>query len=187
MIYPNYKGKFSDVVAMMTYGDDVKMSVKVGFDDYNHTNIQKMFESFGIKYTMAEKDAESVPFITHEEADFLKRKSRWEPRYRYVEEDGTVHNGMWIAMLDEASCFKSLHCNLASKEQSQEEVAIQCIEGQCREWWFYGKEHFEFRHNQMKEVVRRLGWDNFMSESFWSGYEAREASWLDRNGVELIE
>ena len=182
-IYPHYKGRFSEAVALTTYGDDVKMSVREGFDEFNHTRIQQEFEKQGITYTMAEKDAESIPFIDHEVADFLKRKSRWESQYCYIDSEGKTNKGMWIAMLDEDSIFKSLHSNLKSKTQTQEEVAVQCIEGAMREWWFYGKEIFDLRHKQMQEVVNTLGWTNYMSEAFWSSFELREAEWMEGNCV----
>jgi hypothetical protein len=185
-IYLNFKGRYADVVALMTYGDDVKMSVHNDFSLYNHTNIQLEFNKQGIEYTMAEKEAESVPFIQHEDADFLKRKSRWEPSYQYVKSDGQKQQGMWLAMLDEESIFKSLHANLASKVESPQEVSVGCIEGALREWWFYGKTHFNFRHQQMMEVVEKLGWNNYMSDSFLDNYELREAKWLDRNSVERV-
>lgn len=183
ILYPNYKGRFSDAVSLMSYGDDVKMSVSKSFPKYNHTKIQEVFNSFGIEYTMAEKEAESVPFITHEEADFLKRKSRWEPSYSYVDDEGKTQQGMWIAMLDKESIFKSLHCNLASKTQAQEEVAIQCICGALREMFFYGEEEFNHFHEQMKEVVTRMEWNSSMPEQFWLCYEARENAWMNQNEV----
>jgi dissimilatory sulfite reductase (desulfoviridin) alpha/beta subunit len=86
-------------------------------------------------------------------------------------------------MLDEKSIFKSLHCNLKSKEQSPTEVAVQCIEGAMREWWFYGEEVFNNRHEQMKEVVKRLGWENFMSPGFDDTYHQRRERWFEENEV----
>ena len=187
ILYPNYKGKFTDAVSLMSYGDDVKMSVSKDFPQYNHTKIQEVFNSFGIDYTMAEKEAESVPFIDHVDADFLKRKSRWEPSYSYEDESGGQHNGMWIAMLDKESIYKSLHCNLSSKSQAQEEVAIQCIGGALREMFFYGKEEFDAFHEQMKEVVTRMQWNSSMPEQFWLSYESREDAWLAQNEVTKFE
>ena len=185
ILYPKYEGRFTDAVSLMSYGDDVKMSVSKDFPEYNHTKIQSVFNSFGIEYTMAEKEAESVPFIEHEDADFLKRKSRWEPKYSYVNEDGELQQGMWIAMLDKESIFKSLHCNLASKTQAQEEVAIQCICGALREMWFYGREEFNTFHEMMKEVVSRMEWDASMPEQFWLDYDFRELAWMKQNDVEF--
>lgn len=180
-LYPNYSGSFRDAVALMTYGDDAKMSVnKSLFPKYNHTMIQSVFAKYGISYTMAEKDASSVPFITHEEADFLKRKSRFDKRVGYTERDGTIHNGIWVSMLEEDSIFKSLHSNLKSKSESAEAVAIDCIEGAMRSWFFYGREHFEYRHEQMKEVVRIMEWENFMSDSFEDSYEIRYSKWVEK-------
>jgi hypothetical protein len=182
-IYPGFQGRFSDVVALMTYGDDCKMSVHRDYPLFNHTNIQAKFAEYGIKYTMAEKEADSVPYINHMDADFLKRKSRWQNDWCYRKSDGKLQKGLWLAMLDEKSIFKSLHCNLKSKEQSPTEVAVQCIEGAMREWWFYGEEVFNNRHEQMKEVVKRLGWENFMSPGFDDTYHQRRERWFEENEV----
>ena len=184
ILYPKFKGKFSEAASLMSYGDDVKMSVNPAFPLYNHTKIQEVFNSFGIEYTMAEKEAASVPYINHIDADFLKRKSRWEPSYSYITEDGTREHGLWIAMLDESSIFKSLHSNLASKTQASCEVARQCLAGAMREWFFYGEDFFNQRFEQMKEIVSRMGWEHSMPENFWATYDVRETQWLLNNEVD---
>ena len=183
ILYPDFKGSFSEAVALMTYGDDAKMSVNKAFPAFNHTNIQATFAKYGIKYTMAEKEAASVPFVEHEDADFLKRKSRFEPGYKYTEYDGTVHEGMWISMLDEDSIYKSLHSNLKSKKESLEAVAIDCLEGAARSWFFYGPEVFAEKHELLKAIVAKKGWERFVSDTFWNNYAAREESWLQKYSV----
>jgi len=49
------------------------MSVKKHCKWYTHTACQKEFEKLDIGYTMADKDAESRPYIPIEEISFLKR------------------------------------------------------------------------------------------------------------------
>ncbi|BAG30951.1 replicase polyprotein [Chaetoceros tenuissimus RNA virus 01] len=181
-IYPDFEGLFHEVVALTTYGDDVKFSVSKMFDKYNHTNIQKIFAKRGIEYTMAEKDAQSVPYLDHVDADFLKRQSEWRAEYSWK-----GSKGMWIAKLSEDSIFKSLHCNFESMDQSRSQIAIQCLDGAMRELWFHGKEHFEMRHQQLKQVVIDAGLECAMPKSFYDGYEVRETNWLNQYGVDKIQ
>ena len=183
-LYPEYKGFFEDVVHLMTYGDDNKMSVHSDYPRYNHTEMQKVYNSMGIEYTMADKEADSVPYVDHTSADFLKRKSRFEPAYHFRNEDGSVHEGMWIAMLDENSIFKSLHSNLGSSSVSPDEVATQCIEGAAREWYFYGREMFERRKEQLDIIVRRMGYQDLMIDPYWYDYDERESRWLAQYHVD---
>jgi hypothetical protein len=185
-LYPDYEGNFEDAVALTTYGDDNEMGVSPEFPLYNHTEMQKVYAEQGIEYTMAEKEAESVPYINHQEADFLKRKSRWCPQYKYTEKDGTTHEGMWLAMLGEDSIFKSLHSNMISKDLSPTEVALQCLDGAMREWWFHGKEVFDKRHAEAKQILRNLNLQDAVSENFYHSFEARECSWMEKYGVEFV-
>lgn len=185
-IYPEFSGKFEDVCHLTTYGDDNKMGISCDFPRYNHTEMQKVYESVGIEYTMAEKEAESVPYIHHTEADFLKRKSRFVPHYRFVEEDGTIHDGLWLAFLDESSIFKSLMSNLMSATESQNYVAVQCLEGAAREWWFHGREVFDFRFQQLKRVAARMGYEHMLSQDFLLDYDKREAVWMEKYGIENL-
>jgi hypothetical protein len=53
---------FKRDVILMTYGDDNFMNVREGCEWFNHTTIQKCLEDHGIKYTMADKEAESIPY-----------------------------------------------------------------------------------------------------------------------------
>jgi hypothetical protein len=91
-VYP--LSKFWDIPKLF-YGDDNIISVPPWFPKYTHTHIMKSLAKIGIKYTMADKEAESVPYITLEEADFLKRK---------FFKDGTS----CLAPLAVTSIFKSL-------------------------------------------------------------------------------
>jgi hypothetical protein len=44
--------RFNQVVSLMTYGDDNIMSVKKGFDAYNHTRVAAVLADAGITYTI---------------------------------------------------------------------------------------------------------------------------------------
>lgn len=169
--------KFRDYVALMTYGDDNVMSVSDKAPLYNHTRMMEVYASQGIEYTMADKDAKSVPYITFEEADFLKRATVFHPEYT---DPTTGVEGMYLAKLSEDSIFKSLHCNMLSKVVSKEEIARQSLDGALRELWFHGKEHFEMRHEQFKRVVAEHDWQHVISPNFYKTFEEREEEWLDK-------
>nr|APG76780.1 hypothetical protein 1 [Beihai picorna-like virus 25] len=172
--------KFQDYVALMTYGDDNIMSVSPKAPQYNHTSMQEVYASRGIEYTMADKDAESVPYVTLEQCDFLKRATSFRPEYT----DPTVGGkGMYLACLDEDSIFKSLHCNMLSKSVSRDEIARQCLDGALRELWFHGKECFDKRHEELKRVVAEHGWQHLVAPSFYKTFEEREAEWLEKYGL----
>jgi DNA-binding cell septation regulator SpoVG len=79
ILNPNHEiGSFTANVALMTYGDDNIMSVNKSIDWFNHTNIANCFEELEIVYTMADKEAESVPFINISDASFLKRSWKFD-------------------------------------------------------------------------------------------------------------
>jgi hypothetical protein len=169
--------KFQDYVALMTYGDDNKMSVSPETPKYNHTRMQEVYASRGIEYTMADKEAESVPYIKLEEADFLKRSSVFHPEYS---DPSTGQDGMYLAKLSEDSIFKSLHSNMLSKVVTKEEISRQCLDGALRELWFHGKEHFEIRHEQFKNIVAEHEWQHIISPSFYKTFDEREEEWLEK-------
>jgi hypothetical protein len=62
-----------------------------------------------------------------------------------------------MGILDEKSIFKSLHSNLKSKTETQEAVASSCIGSALTEWFLYGREKYDERRAQMKEVAERHG------------------------------
>ena len=169
--------KFQDYVALMTYGDDNEMSVSSKAPLYNHTRMQEVYASQGIEYTMADKDAVSVPYIMLEEADFLKRATIFRPEYS---DPTTGVEGMYLAKLSEESIFKSLHCNMLSKVVSKEEIARQCLDGALRELWFHGREHFEMRHEQFKNIVAEHDWRHVISPNFYKTFDEREEEWLEK-------
>lgn len=169
--------KFSDYVALMTYGDDNEMSVSALAPEYNHTRMQEVYADHGIEYTMAEKEAESVPYIDLEDADFLKRKSTWRSEYT---DPTTNEKGMWLASLSEASIAKSLHSNLKSGVVDPDEIARQCLDGAMREWWFHGRDVFEMRHEQMKRIIVDKEWEHMISPHFYKSFNEREEEWLEK-------
>jgi hypothetical protein len=159
---------FNEVMSLMTYGDDCKGSVKVGYDKFNHTSIAQALRSAGVEYTMADKTSESVPFISNGDASFLKRNAVWNDEVQ-----------MWFGPLEEDSIMKSLHSVVRSKAISAEEVAAQNIDGALREYFYHGREIFNDRQAKLQRVARKTNLTPFCAGLFVS-YDDRLASWKNQ-------
>jgi hypothetical protein len=145
---------FKENVSLMTYGDDNIMSVREGCDWYNHTTISKKFSELGIEYTMADKEAESVPYIQMEESSFLKRTWRYEKEL-----------GCYVAPLDHDSIEKMLMVWNRSKSVSEGAQAIAVIESAMGEYFFYGREIYNDKLELLRKVVEKLGYMSYASDS----------------------
>lgn len=138
--------EFRDICALITYGDDAKSSVHPDFPEFNHISVAKFLEDRDMKFTMPDKESEPTPYMTDEAADLLKRKNI------YSEDTGRI-----MGALDEDSIFKSLHSVLRSKAITRQQQAMQVIDGALREWFSYGREHYEMRRTQMIDIAERAG------------------------------
>jgi len=137
---------FQSNVAAITYGDDNAMGVSEHAPWFNHTAIQDTLKNIDVKYTMADKEAESVPYISIDKVSFLKRT------WRFDEEVGA-----FLAPLEHDSINKMLTMCVASGEITLEEHAIEVIGAANQEYWFYGKETYEERQEMFKDVIETLG------------------------------
>jgi hypothetical protein len=149
---------FREVVSIMTYGDDVKGSVREGFDWFNHISYAGFLKERDMVFTMPDKKSTPTKYMNDSDADFLKRHNI------YNKDTGMMHGA-----LDEESIFKSLHCVLESKVVSLEEQSISNIDGALREWWQHGREKYELRRKQMKEVAFKCGLTDYckmLNESY---------------------
>ena len=122
---------FKKNVALLTYGDDNGMNVRRGCDWFNHTAIQDELAEIGVKYTMADKEAESRPYIHISEFSYLKRTWRWD------EDIGAV-----VCPLEEESIHKMLTICCPSDESREIHMASVMVSA-VNEWFWYGKEKFE--------------------------------------------
>lgn len=132
---------FFDKVHLMTYGDDNIMTVR-NAPGFTHTYMQEKFAEMGIKYTMAEKDAESVPYIDSTKATFLKRGFRFEPELERV-----------TSPLDESSMVKMVSLSIPTKVIPKEQQLAQCIMDCHREAFFHGKERFLYWHGLLSRII----------------------------------
>jgi hypothetical protein len=134
---------FKDVVSVVCYGDDNKMSVRRGYDWFNHTAIAKSLYKYGITYTMAEKDRESVPFITNEECNFLKRSAIWSDKYE-----------CYLAPLEMGTLFKILQSHTKSDHLSMAQQSCNAIQNVLREVFFHGKKQYLYFEDNLNKVLK---------------------------------
>lgn len=138
--------RFDQVVSLITYGDDNIMSVKKGYDEFNHTAIAAEFAKVDIKYTMAEKDAESVPFINLTEASFLKHFAVFDEEL-----------GLYRSPVEEGSIAKMLHAHKLSSVLSMEQSSAEAIQNVALKYFEFGHEVYTEKVAQLEEVARRTG------------------------------
>jgi len=181
-LWPSHLGKpkpFREVCAIMTYGDDVKGSVKTGYDWFNHITYADFLKERDMVFTMPDKESEPTPYMNDLEADFLKRENKFN------EDTGMIHGA-----LAEESIFKSLHTVLESKVVSLEDQSAGNIDGALREWWQHGKEVYELRRKQMKEVAFKCGMSdscNMLTESYEDRLKHFQIRYLGREPDEIDE
>lgn len=152
---------FVDCVALQTYGDDNIMGVSVLVPWFNHTAISGVLASIGLKYTMADKGAESVPYIHIDRASFLKRK--W-----VMDEDF----GFYVCPLDRSSIGKMLTVWTYSKTICPQAQAVAVISTAGREYAWYGRKEFERRAAELKTVVRECHLESYVEESTFPSFDS---------------
>lgn len=137
---------FQKNVKLRTFGDDNFMTVSPEIEWFDHTVIQDELGAAGIKYTMAEKEAESVPFIPLKDVTFLKRS------FVFSEEVGA-----WLAPLDKKSISKMLMMHVQSKSDCVEHQTISAVSSATREFFMYGSVEFQEKAKYLRNLVERAG------------------------------
>nr|UBJ26105.1 hypothetical protein [Sichuan mosquito picorna-like virus] len=151
---------FKRDVALMTYGDDNVMGVSKNAPFFNHTMIQNTLALSGITYTMADKEAESIPYIHISQISFLKRFWVW---------DSDV--GAYLAPLEEASISKSLTMGVASKTLCAEAQAIAIMTSAQSEYFMYGKDVFEDKTNMLKRIARKSNIEMYIKDNTFPSWD----------------
>ncbi|APG78400.1 hypothetical protein 1 [Hubei picorna-like virus 4] len=154
---------FKTRVNLLTYGDDNVMGVHPSAPWFYHGAIQTALEKIGVGYTMADKEAETRPYINISECSFLKRSWRMEEEL-----------GMYTCPLEEASIHKSLTVWTPSATIDKYRQMVQVIVAANNEYFFYGKDTFEKHHSFFAEILKEepynlyttsttlLGWDDLI-------------------------
>lgn len=157
---------FKSNVALFTYGDDNIAGVdRLNAPWFNHTAISEVFTRLGLGYTMADKEAESVPFINISEATFLKRSWRWDPDVK-----------AYLCPLDHDSINKMLTVWVRSKTICAEAQSIAVISSACREYFFYGKDIFEAKRKMFGDVIEEVNLRSYQDESTLPTWESLNTS-----------
>jgi hypothetical protein len=146
--------KFKEYVRLITYGDDNAMNVHKKADWFNHSSIQSTLATVGITYTMADKEAKSVPFIHIDEVSFLKRYWRWDEDI-----------GAFVCPLEHDSIEKSLMVCVRSSSITPEEQAVQILVAQVTEYFWYGKKTFLEKRALFLQVAQTVGIDFLITKN----------------------
>lgn len=157
---------FRKNVAIMTYGDDVKGSVRETHGFFNHVAVAEWLAQRDIVFTMPDKTSKPIPFMKDSDADFLKRHNIYVPEL-----------GHFVGQLDEKSIFKSLHSVLKSKAVTNREQCISNIRSALDEWFFYGKQHYEKRRKEMEKVACE---HDLHVDSLSYSFEKKKQLYLDK-------
>lgn len=168
-------GTFTDYCAFGTYGDDVKGTVSVERPLFNHISFAEFLSTFDMKFTMPDKESIATEYMDADEADFLKRSN-------FVHPDLNAN----VGVLAEDSIFKRLHAHLQSKELTLEQQSAQNIDTSLHDWFYYGREKFEQRLAEMKEIASRAGITH-LCHGFDKSYEDRVQDWLRKYRPEDAE
>lgn len=151
---------FKQFVSLYTYGDDNIMGVSPEADWFNHTSIQKELAEIGVEYTMADKEAESKPFIHISECSFLKRRWVWNEEI-----------GDWLAPLEEESIHKSLTTWIPSGTIDSYAQTVAVVQSANSEYFFYGKDIFEAHHEFFKELLNEHPYSMYTNERTLPGWD----------------
>lgn len=133
---------FKKYVALVTYGDDNGMNVSTEISFFNHTTIVEILATIGVTYTMADKETDSVPFVTIHDGQFLCRSWRW------CDETKT-----WVCPLKMESINKMLTMCTPSSVLSPEAQAADTIRSANSEFFWHGRESFEKHHVMLEELL----------------------------------
>jgi len=145
---------FSRDVALATYGDDNHNNVSVRANFFNHTTVQAVLDSVGVTYTMADKDAESIPYIPIKDVSFLKRTWRMDDDL-----------GHYVCPLEEESIEKMLMVCVESKTVCKEVQAVSVIESAIGEYFWYGRTIFNEKRDMLIDVASKANLNAYLSSS----------------------
>lgn len=152
---------FLDNVSLMTYGDDNICSVNKNIPWFNHTSITSVFSDVGIGYTMPDKESISVPYITMNEATFLKRTWVWSEDLM-----------SYACQLDNESINKMLMVVVQSKEVCEEEQMASIVISAMREYFMYGREKYETMSIILREAMELHDLTVYIKDATFLSYDS---------------
>jgi hypothetical protein len=151
------------------------MGVSPTINWFNHTAIQEALSGIGITYTMADKEAKSVPYININDVSFLKRTWRWDNDVR-----------AFLCPLEHASIEKMLTKCVRSKVVSAQHQAISTISSAIREYFFYGRIIFEEKRKMFLEIIEETDLGLYVQDSTLPHWEdLKNGFWAASQEVNL--
>lgn len=154
-IYTNWKDKFREYVALLTYGDDNLGSVSHWRRKFCFRAIQAILAKYDMAFTTPDKSEGSPYFLQLSQLDFLKRKSG-KPTATFPYK---------VGVLAETSILKSMVCYSPSPAVSDKTVWANCVESALREYLFYGKTIYEERQKFLLDIAKRYDFAHMMSHA----------------------
>jgi len=140
--------EFDDKVRLITYGDDNGLTVDDGHDWFNHSSISAGMAQFGVTYTMADKCAESKPYIHVDEGSFLKRRWVYDAQF-----------GGRVCPLDPSSIYKSLMWTRSGDVITPKATLAACCVSASYEWAWHGEERFKMETERIDRLCKKHGID----------------------------
>lgn len=159
---------FQRLVHLITYGDDNALNVSSEIVQwFNHTAVADEMAKIGVVYTMADKEALSVPLIDIDHVSFLKRKWRFDEEI-----------GKFVCPLEEESIEKMLMVTLTSKTVCEEEQTVSSINSAIREYFWYGREIYEGKRNMLMDVVEEAQLVDYTQTSTFPTWNALKKEFM---------
>nr|AWK77863.1 nonstructural polyprotein [Renmark bee virus 3] len=151
---------FKQNVHLMTYGDDNAMGVNPAVPWFNHTSIQNTLAECSVKYTMADKEAVSVPYIDISEVSFLKRTWRFDEDI-----------GAFVCPLEHDSIEKSLMVGVVSNTITQEEQCVDIMSSAAREYFWYGKDIFNAKRLLFQDIIQKHELEPYTKDAHFPNWQ----------------
>lgn len=152
--------RFSEIVSLVTYGDDNCGSVSAKYPMITHTTIQDALGKAGIIYTTDDKKSASIGLTDVSNITFLKRRFVLSKDLQRM-----------VAPLVEDSLYKSLTVWTYSSSISKQEQLAAVLESANREYFFYGKERFTVMHNFFCNLAIKHNVVMYLSQGRLLNYE----------------
>nr|UDL17009.1 MAG: nonstructural polyprotein [Bulinus globosus virus 1] len=163
---------FRDFVHLITYGDDNEFGTSKTW--FNHTAISELLGSLGVEYTMAEKTAQSVPFLHVSKTSFLKRGWRYEPDLDAV-----------VCPIVHATLDKMMTTWVPSTTLSPFAQGEEIIRNVGVEYFWYGREVFEEKQKVLRAIFAATIPSEYETPVTFQTWDSLIRKWKLSSGIEL--
>lgn len=183
---PDHEGKFSDVVRLITGGDDNEATVKDDFEgEFGMISLHVELSKVGMMYTDEHKNIPRSQFVALCDTTFLKRSfSVWKRDSDHIAYD-VLEDYVVKAPLDKSSVLRPLcvtgHPVVVGGENSPTVLAIwaQEICMVVAEASLHDKNFYDAVVEETTEIARSLGIYDWIPSKNFSPYESRHLRFLE--------